>query len=590
MPEGRAPLARGPNRSCPRHAWHGIGRPPRPAPGAWLRTLEALRSGGWTALRRALAAAALAVVAAVVVAGCVGSGRLSTQNFDALREAMRAGDYARADALIARAPQDLDNARALDIAIRLGDLAGIRHYLPRTGPDVALDLDATTPLIRAVVDAPLASRNDVARLLLASGATAQRPDRHGRDAIEYAQRRGDWPLAQLLRAPGDADSAAALAPPAFAQWLPADRPGASAAAPPRAPSGAAGRANPRATGRTADVKTDPKADRTANRTGNQKPGAAATRSLEAADLLRRPVWTPRPGADPGAQRLLGVRFSADGTARLLWFRPAGSRFEAADEAYAAWSLERGRLRLAILGPGYALVCATTADSPDELALACFDAQPGIPVVGDTVASLLRSGPMPLIAPPPPSLDGARALLGSFVPAVEPPRPGTSAARVPADEPANEPVARTPFRVDTVLRPAAATLCTPAKRRPAPPKLLPPRVPGDWLAFDGNRFEVHAPMTGRACTQSDARQASLQACARGSKQCVSLGGCPAGQVTAAASYPGVDAGWLACDPSFETARRKALDACRAATGCECQLAAVYGQNLNTARDASCPARR
>lgn len=69
-------------------------------------------------------------------------------------------------------------------------------------------------------------------------------------------------------------------------------------------------------------------------------------------------------------------------------------------------------------------------------------------------------------------------------------------------------------------------------------------------------------------------------------CRSVGGCPAGQASALAALPGVEAGWVAFDPDPTTARRKALAACRADLGCDCQLVALAGLNVNTIAGASC----
>jgi hypothetical protein len=99
-----------------------------------------------------------------------------------LRELVQAGDLATADALIARHAPALDDRRALDLAIRGGRVDAVRHFLPRAGPDAALDPYATTPLIRAVVDAPPATRPTLVALPVSSGVRLDLADRYGRDA------------------------------------------------------------------------------------------------------------------------------------------------------------------------------------------------------------------------------------------------------------------------------------------------------------------------------------------------------------------------------------------------------------------------
>jgi hypothetical protein len=132
-----------------------------------------------------------------------------------------------------------------------------------------------------------------------------------------------------------------------------------------------------------------------------------------------------------------------------------------------------------------------------------------------------------------------------------------------------------------LRGTPAGACRPARARPraAVPQ---PRTFGDWVALDVRRFEAVSPTSGLYCMQPAARDAAMRACrgaARGDgAACRSVGGCPIGQATAVAGLPGVDAGWVACDVDLGAARRRALSACRADLGCDCQIVSLSGRNL------------
>ncbi|MEI7446152.1 MAG: hypothetical protein WCK28_14775, partial [Burkholderiales bacterium] len=182
----------------------------------------------------------VAILAVAVLVGCAtpsGAPSLSQR----LRGLLAAGDLASADALIATHPRELDARRALDLAIRGGHVAAVRHFLAATGPDAPLDPDGSTPLIRAVVDAPGPVRAELVALLVAAGADPTRVDRYGRGPIDYATTRNRGELIALMDPP--APLAAPRRGPAFVTWLGADAP-LSAVARDAVPAGPRGAARP----------------------------------------------------------------------------------------------------------------------------------------------------------------------------------------------------------------------------------------------------------------------------------------------------------------------------------------------------------
>jgi hypothetical protein len=144
---------------------------------------------------------------------------------------------------------------------------------------------------------------------------------------------------------------------------------------------------------------------------------------------------------------------------------------------------------------------------------------------------------------------------------------------------------------------ASAACRPGKARPKAAQPAP-RTLGDWHALDAQRMTSHAPYSGRMCPQPQARDAAMRECRDTAgpgraAACRSVGGCPGGQTSALAALPGIDAGWVACDADPSAARAKALAACRADLGCECQLVALSGRNTRVATPgegcAAAPAR-
>ncbi len=547
--------------------------------------------------RRALQGAAVAAVLAILCACATPQGPSPVER---LRTLIAAGDLASADALLAARPQDVDARRALDLAIRGGQLEATRHFVRMAGPDAPLDPDATTPLIRAVVDAPAQARAELVAALRQAGADPARRDRYGRDARDYAARRGSPELRALLE-DVPAPRAAVAAPPAFAAWLGvgADASTALASAAPggmhasapgagsrgAAASGAAARGGA-ATGAAARAASAPGAGgRVASAPGAASrgaaaPGDAASGPLAPAALLRRSPWRPAPATSGATQA--AVRFHADGTADVLRVASGAGRPEPLSGSYAAWRIDDGRLRLAMVGDAFAAGCIggaapASGDEPDRLALTC-EPLPALAMVAGAGWSQ----------------DLARAMLDEIDAPQAPSIVELASRRAPP-----EAFGRTVRRALPVALHGSApgATCLPARARPRT-AVPSPRVFGDWLAMDTRRFEAMAPLSGNLCPQPAARDAALKACREragrnAATACRSVGGCPVGQVSALVGLPGVEAGWVACDPDPGAARRKALDACRADLGCDCQVVALSGRNLMAgagAGGASCRASR
>jgi hypothetical protein len=534
-------------------------------------------------LRTAFAAIALAVLAA-----CATTPGPSA--VEQLRALIAAGNLAGADALIAGRPDGIDARRALDLALRGGHVEATRHYVARVGPDVELDPDATTPLIRAVVDAPSAQRPALVAALREAGADPTRRDRYGRDARAYAAARGATDLQALL-----ADTPVATprpaAPPAFAAWLGAAGtatllggeagasggqavvPGVPAAAPARSSARSSQTAKPATSAKPSKSSDAGASKRLAS--ANPAPASLATTSGSSATpgpitpgtLLRRSPWRPAAGAATSTEPQAALRFHADGTADVLQLVPGIPRADLLPGTYAAWRIDAGRLRLAMVGDAFAAGCiggaqAGSGDEPDRLSLSCEPLPPPAPVVGAGW-----------------SQDLARAMLDE----IDVPR-GPSIVAVATGRSALEDVEHGGHRVLPVSLQGGTpgATCRPARARPRA-AVASPRVIGDWIAMDVRRFDAVAPLSGSLCPQTQARDAAMKACRQGAGRdaaaaCRSVGGCPVGQASALAGLPGVEAGWVACDPDPGAARRKALDACRADLGCDCQLAALSGRNL------------
>ncbi|RPH46896.1 MAG: ankyrin repeat domain-containing protein [Burkholderiales bacterium] len=569
---------------------------------------------------RALRGAATAILVAVLAACTTTAGPSA---YDQLRGRIATGDLVGADALIAASAGSVDARRALDIAIRSGRLDATRHYVARVGPDVELDPDATTPLIRAVVDAPPSARPALVAALREAGADPTRRDRYGRDALSYATARGSLDLQALLQTSPAPSVVVVDAPPAFAAWLGAGTGGATvlaaaalgvndgmperasgrplpstrqggSARPPASAAGAAAvqagaspdsaaPASRKAPAGTA-TRTRPDASGRAARAMPPIPltSTAVPPPLSSGVLLRGSPWRPTAASASPGQPQAAVRFHADGTADVLRIAAGAVRPEPLPGTYAAWRIDDGRLRLAIVGDAFAAGCIGGAapaygSESDQLALSCEPLPPPAPVAGAGW-----------------SQDLARAMLDE----IDAPRAVSIVALATGRDTIPD-TADAPNRVLPVAlhRSAPGATCKPARTRPRA-AVPSPRVLGDWLAMGVRRFDVVAPLSGSICPQTVARDAAMKACrqdagrgARASAACRSVGGCPVGQTSALAGLPGVEAGWVACDTDPGAARRKALEACRADLGCDCQLVALSGRNMVAdAGSAACRAPR
>lgn len=597
------------------------------------------------------------LAAALALAGCATSGGPATPA-QALRALIDAGDLAGADALIARSGPALDVRRALDLSIRAGDVRAVRHYLPSAGADAELDPDGTTPLIRAVLDAPPDARAPIVALLVEAGARPGHRDRYGRDATTYAATRNRGELLALLDAGAGRPPSPRL--PAFATWLgpAAALPGGEGASASSAASGSSGSTgpatssaasapsvasrassppSPSSAGSAAVLRSaapiDPAAGASrAARSGasaraSGPPGSSAARAgaapppepLDAGLLLRGSPWRPEAPPDRAGGELAALRFHGDGTADLLRVGP-GDRLDPMPGSYVAWRLDGSRLRVAIVGDAFTAVCAGGVGPPAAApagtgprdAAGARGASASRGATGASVTARRGTEPPSTLAlvceetlrTAPPgaggwSLDVARTLLLDADPPAPPgaePSEATLLALAIGRDAATDAGTRVPTRAPPLavsLRGTPPSLaCRPGRGRPrvAPPQ---PRAFGDWHVLDVRRLESSAPLSGRMCAQTAARDAAMRACRAaagpaGAAACRHAGGCPAGQASALAAAAGVDAGWVACDPDPATARRKALAACRADLGCDCQLVSIAGHNVNTMPGASCAA--
>ncbi|MFM1991242.1 MAG: hypothetical protein RJA99_4199 [Pseudomonadota bacterium] len=558
------------------------------------------------ALRLLLAA----IAACTLLAGCAAPGDAPSAA-QRLRTLIAAGDLPSADALIASNPAELDPRRALDLAIRGGHVAAVRHFVAATGPDVPLDPDGSTPLIRAVLDAPGPSRSELVALLIAAGADPLQADRYGRDPIDYATVRNRGELIALMGVSRvSAGTPVARREPTFADWLGAGSLTADA-----------GRDRPVASARRTPEPGGPAAVPDA-----QPPSASL--------LLRRSPWRPAAPPGPGTERA-ALRFHADGALDVLRQRPGVVDVASLPDAYGAWRLDAGgELRLAIVGPAFDVACLGRIDAgsasaaPGRVDAGRASAAPGrgdagrasaAPGRGDAGRALEVPGrvdaerapttpgrlELSCEAVPPPaagaarSLDLARAMLdrAGTMPSTSPSMLAIASGRVPLPGDARTDDAShaesAPARAAVSLAGSAPlAACRPSRSRPQAPQPSA-RVLGDWHSLDIQRFESRAPTSGALCPQTVARDAAMAACRTGAGRdaavCRSVGGCPAGQVSVVAGLPGVDAGWVGCAADPALARRHALDACRADLGCDCQVAAFSGRNLlPVSGGATCPA--
>ncbi|HYF59660.1 MAG TPA: hypothetical protein VEA81_11965, partial [Burkholderiaceae bacterium] len=304
-----------------------------------------------------------------------------------------------------------------------------------------------------------------------------------------------------------------------------------------------------------------------SRGGSARPAPSA-RAVDVAALLRASPWTPvAVRGEPSAERV-GLRFHADGVVDVLRVRTgSGARIAPMTGAAGAWRVEGGRLQVAVVADAFVAACSGAPRADGALVLACEER-----TAPDRLAAAART-------------DFARTLLEDV--GANGGRPSLLAiasdrAGRASDAGDGMGVAARP-RIEATLAGLGPAACRPGPGRPPVPS-AGTRL-GDWYAFDVRRFEAVSPLSGRMCPQTSARAAALSACSGDS--CRSVGGCPAGQVSALAGLPGVDAGWVGCDANPVAARERALAACRADLGCDCQVVALSGRNLNTLGGGACP---
>ncbi|MCZ8101973.1 MAG: hypothetical protein O9972_29255 [Burkholderiales bacterium] len=295
---------------------------------------------------------AVALAAAHVLGGCATS-RTPTTPAQALRALIDAGDLAGAEALIAASGSTLDARRALDVSIRAGDAGAVRDFHERAAIDAELDSDGTTALIRAVLDAPPASRAARVALLAEAGARTDLRDHYGRDALTCATTRNRAELVPLLG--GSARRAPSPRLPAFAT-----RPSPASAA--ETPPGVAAPLDPKASSGLRPLAGSTHAKATASRAAEG--GAAATpwRSEPPSFglLLRRSPGLPDVPTDRAGDALAALRVHADGTADLLRHRPGSDRYDPMPGSHVAWRLDGAMLRFAIVGDGFSATCTGTS--------------------------------------------------------------------------------------------------------------------------------------------------------------------------------------------------------------------------------------
>lgn len=460
-------------------------------------------------------------------AGLTGSGGAASE--EALARALRARDYAAADALIRDDPKRLRGEAVLGVAIRVGDPQAVRVYAQRYGPDLALDGGGSTPLMLAAMTAPRESAGPVASALLEVGADATLRDAAGKLASHHARWRGEFALAGLLDQYAARQRAARerlARPTRVTPWFPAT----TAIRPSEGSAHGAVPSRPGATKLTA----------VAGRKRTGAPVAVAHGPLSREGLVRV-LWA---AAEPtaGTDERVAFRFHADGTGQLLRWTAGARRIDSVEPGYLAWELERSRLSFSVLAEDLAAWCVSTAAGGGRVDLDCREFE------FDT-NSFEGDGPRPVV-----SLDFARVLQESA---------GARARMMVA------------ARVYGGLEPIATPVCTPrgVARAGVTASARPSAVRGDWHVFDPVRFAAFSPAFGPACTSRQAQQAAREQCRRaGGRQCFDVGGCPVGAVSAVASAHGWQQAVLFCDASADAARAGALRECARRSGCDCSLLA------------------
>jgi hypothetical protein len=461
-------------------------RPPAPrAPRGAVRSSRGARSRPRDAFGRCARVALLAC--AIVVAGCAAPSVVVES--DALRERISRGDLAGADALLVARSDRLDARRALDLAIRVGRVDAARHFLPRAGADAELDLDGTTPLIprrprRA------AHRSRPARRAAARGrraARSRRPLRPQRARLRDGAQPRRAVRRSAGRGPGRRRSPRGWARRAWRRAPPRPSPRGPRPRPTRARTDA----RPRAAGGPPPAAAVVRAGGSAaSRTPAAAPRTVTT--VDVATLMRQSPWAPAiDGAAAGADRV-ALRFHADGSPTCCTVDPA-ARLSPMSGASGAWRVEADRLMVSIVSDAFVVACAGSLRADGTLRLGCEERDARRrgccpPRASTWPARCCRtSDPAagPRCSRSPPRGPGRRATC--------PRRPGPS------------PCVRATRPRSPASAPSAA--CRPAAHRTPVPAAVTTRL-GDWYGVShAKRFEAIAPLSGRMCAQTVARDAA-----------------------------------------------------------------------------------
>ncbi|MGB7183710.1 MAG: ankyrin repeat domain-containing protein [Burkholderiaceae bacterium] len=471
-----------------------------------------------------------------LVTACVTQSQsfYGTDRISELRQALTDSDLNRADILVERYNTVLSELVALDLAIQVGSVKAVRHFVTSSRVNRALDPDGVTPLIRAVQEAPANAREKIIRALLDAGADPEINDNFGRNAANYAAVAGDLTLAAFLESQGR--SFYSSQPAQRTAWLPQIDIDRALDATRKRKLSKSERANP--------VLSKSPLQR--SRTGRP-------------DLLFATAWVPQVRrGQPGP--FAGLRFHADGTGEVMQYFPRNARIENGKPSYLAWDYHRDDLYFMVLTESYASYCKSIAGGPGRFGVSCTDYS----AAGGNIRAALGKSVSP---------DSVKALLDN----------STSRAKL-------QEVGST----SSVLEPSGNKVCKPVRasastRRGKPLSAASTRQTGEWVVFDARRFTSYSAEKELVCTQREARTAAFNICKAAGGNCRSVGGCRKGQATVVASVQGHDWAWVGCDANIEAAKQQALQQCRDKAGCDCQV--VYAAaSVPQGPNAVCKSRR
>ena len=469
----------------------------------------------------------LLILTTLIFAGCAVAPPLtSSEQVSRLAYLIRAHEFDDAVKLMQEYPENLDDKRALSVAVRIGDPEGVRYFAKRIGVDAHLDLDNTTALIDSITRTPPASRAKVARTLLEMGADPDVEDKFGRSAGALAERRNETELLAMMHR--YATSPALAGHSRMLSWFSANRKVALVA---------------QATTGRADVSSR-RAPRRA---------APAVAPLRPAFLMQR-IWLQP--AEPGRTLpLAGFRFHADGTGELLRFDARTRRADPVPDASLAWDYTARQLRFLVVGVEFSAQCEARQPAETRMEIVCTDLSRA---VGQNVGADDET-----------RTENARNLL--------------------TRQASRRAVAKTTATVTAEVGAELPLGCRASPRSSVIQggSLKSTDIAGDWYGFNPSNMQIFSPLSGMACRPADAERRAMDQCNRSAgKGCRSVAGCPAGQVSAVAALPGQSGAWVGCATTSREARRKALAVCKQNAGCDCTLLALNGQNINIARQPVC----